>query len=117
MNGDVDENFTDKTHLRIVNDGQKAVDGQFPYQVAIVSYESIICGGALISNLHVLTAAHCITVPLKLNFLESLTVRVGAVKALNGNEYRIKRISHHKDYDFDGDKKSNAHDIAVIQVP
>ena len=33
--------------------------GFYPWQVAIYYDDEFLCGGSLISNLHVLTAAHC----------------------------------------------------------
>ncbi|XP_050097695.1 brachyurin-like [Anopheles aquasalis] len=47
---------------RIVG-GQEATPGQFPYQVALVGEYALgtgVCGGSILTNLYVLTAAHCI---------------------------------------------------------
>ncbi|KAJ8676185.1 hypothetical protein QAD02_011971 [Eretmocerus hayati] len=54
---------TELVNTRIV-DGSQTEIGEFPW-VALLEYESgselkLICGGTLISNWHVLTAAHCI---------------------------------------------------------
>ena len=45
---------------RIIN-GQEALPNEFPWQVALVRAggHSPICGGSVISDRHVLTAAHC----------------------------------------------------------
>ncbi|XP_058450971.1 brachyurin-like isoform X3 [Malaya genurostris] len=52
-----------KSHSRIVN-GFPAEAGQFPYQVFLRGFLAnggLSCGGSIISNEWVLTAAHCIT--------------------------------------------------------
>lgn len=49
--------------IRIIG-GSPASAGQFPWQVAVfftTSSGTYLCGGALISDLYVLTAAHCVT--------------------------------------------------------
>ncbi|EAT40039.1 AAEL008217-PA, partial [Aedes aegypti] len=46
-----------------VTNGREATPGQFPYQVALVisfNQGSGLCGGSIISNNYVLTAAHCV---------------------------------------------------------
>jgi len=43
---------------KIVN-GYPAVEGQFPHQAAIIIDGSNFCGGSLLSEIWVLTAAHC----------------------------------------------------------
>ncbi|KAL1501554.1 hypothetical protein ABEB36_006855 [Hypothenemus hampei] len=45
--------------LRIVG-GSVAARGQFPYQAALIINNSGFCGGSIISNQWVLTAAHCV---------------------------------------------------------
>jgi len=44
---------------RIVG-GSVAARNQFPYQVALIINNSGFCGGSIISNTWVLTAAHCV---------------------------------------------------------
>lgn len=48
---------------RIIN-GQLAATNQFPWHVSLqgvlANGQSTLCGGALISNAYVLTAAHCV---------------------------------------------------------
>jgi secreted trypsin-like serine protease len=49
----------DKQHQRITG-GSAADRGQFPWQAAIIIDSTYFCGGSLISNRIVLTAAHCV---------------------------------------------------------
>uniref|UniRef100_A0A182PHN9 Peptidase S1 domain-containing protein n=1 Tax=Anopheles epiroticus TaxID=199890 RepID=A0A182PHN9_9DIPT len=47
---------------RIVN-GQEATPGQFPYQIALLSNFAAgtgLCGGSVLTNNYILTAAHCV---------------------------------------------------------
>lgn len=45
---------------RIVG-GSNANNGQFPHQISLRIGESHICGGSIISQNYVVTAAHCVT--------------------------------------------------------
>jgi len=40
--------------------GTDAPQGRWPWQVAILKDGSFICGGSLVDDVHVVTAAHCI---------------------------------------------------------
>ncbi|XP_051765546.1 granzyme G-like isoform X12 [Ctenopharyngodon idella] len=83
--------FTDHVNVGIMN-GTEAKPHSRPYMVSLQKEKNHICGGFLISDQFVLTAAHC----QKKN--EILTVVVGAHNLKNENEgsVRIGVKSYHK---------------------
>jgi secreted trypsin-like serine protease len=48
-----------KEQANLITGGSPAARGQFPWQVALIIDNSVFCGGSLISDRWVLTAAHC----------------------------------------------------------
>jgi len=67
---------------RITN-GQIAAPGQFPYQVGLhlhIGDKTGYCGGTIIGDRWILTAAHCSDI------VDSVTVVLGATKILDKNE-------------------------------
>jgi len=50
---------TSQRHARIVN-GKETSAGSYPWTVGIQFGEKLYCGGAIVSNLFVVTAAHCV---------------------------------------------------------
>jgi secreted trypsin-like serine protease len=58
--------FAGKVHVPLneeasrITGGSPAARGQFPWQVALIKDNDFFCGGSLISNLWVLSAAHCV---------------------------------------------------------
>ncbi|XP_017071334.1 trypsin [Drosophila eugracilis] len=103
--------------LRIMN-GFTAKDKQLPYQVGLLCYfegsmdEPNLCGGTILSNRWIVTAAHCLQDPK--TKLSKVLIYVGSLKT-NGKEILVNRsntIVHQK-----FDRKTVANDIALIKLP
>ncbi|XP_043791451.1 trypsin-7-like [Apis laboriosa] len=88
--------------------GHNACINEYPYQVSIHYMGKHYCGGSIISENWLLTAAHCIygLIPTKFK------IRVGSTYNNNGIEYNIKNIILHENYNiytFD-------YDVALIML-
>ncbi|XP_029714869.1 trypsin-7-like [Aedes albopictus] len=83
-----------KTHDKIVG-GEIVNIEQFPYQVAVLDVDNQICGGSIISDRWILTAAHCTddTIP------RYLTVRVGSSFHQHGGVvHQVDSVVQHPDH-------------------
>lgn len=100
-----------KLQSRIVG-GQDAVRGQFPYSISIRDYTSKsihCCGGAIISDRHILTAAHCLQE--KRSQAKNLFVVIGALlREKDGIVMNVTNISNHQKFD----NETYKNDIAII---
>ncbi|XP_046982358.1 venom protease-like [Schistocerca americana] len=96
---------------RIV-DGKNATRCQFPHQALVQSDEKTVCGGSLITQSIVLTAAGC-TVGFK-----KLTIRLGTNQRTQKDTNTWTAVSTwskaHPDYDFDGHSEN---DVALAFLP
>lgn len=94
--------------------GQAAIESEFPYQVSLRYYDLHICSGALISNTHVLSAAHCICGLID-EPSEELSVRTGSINLKEGEKHAVKYVKCHPDYIY-GSEESWTADLVVIRV-
>ncbi|XP_065496742.1 transmembrane protease serine 2 [Caloenas nicobarica] len=97
---------------RIVG-GSGATLGQWPWQVSLHVQGTHICGGSIITQQWIVTAAHCV----EGQFSDPYNWRVYA-GILNQNEmllrygYRVQQIISHPDYDTD----SKDNDVALMKL-
>ena len=92
---------------------------QFPYQAAVLSFlpsigGSALCGGSVLSNRHILTAAHCV------DGATSGTIIVGAHFISNANEPNQRRVAFggadfrmHESWD----PSLIRNDVAIVRTP
>ena len=86
-------------HHRIIG-GEKADDHEFPFAAALIREYSSgdwqFCGGSVISDRYILTAAHCV---VGITGLARYKVRVGSnEKYVGGQEIYIEEIIIHEKY-------------------
>lgn len=111
---------------RIVG-GSKTDPGEFPYQVRLNIRSrrgSGICGGVIIDDRHILTAAHCMTACTS-QYLTTTTIETYGVHATIGDhsirsndgevEVNVEKIIPHEKYDA-CNFYANDHDIALIKT-
>ncbi|XP_001661116.2 serine protease snake [Aedes aegypti] len=111
------EVFNCSKTVNLIINGEDAKPGEFPHQ-ALIGWRSekdpgkhnFICGGSLISERYVLTAAHCF-IPGRPQI-----VRLGEIDLTNDNDnqddYEIEDYILHPQYKF----AASYHDIALIKL-
>ncbi|XP_066144717.1 transmembrane protease serine 9-like [Euwallacea fornicatus] len=97
--------------LRIVG-GEVAQRNSFPYQVALIINNSGFCGGSIISNSWVLTAAHCISSTSSVQVIAGAHNPSTTVNETNQVRINAKFNIIHDDYD----SRALLNDIALSRV-
>ncbi|KAF5278801.1 hypothetical protein FQR65_LT03488 [Abscondita terminalis] len=84
--------FSESLERRVFG-GTEAEDAEFPYQVSLKFLQKYICGGSIINEKTVLTAAHCFL------GVDKLTVTAGTNTIAGGGEqYESERLIGHDKY-------------------
>ncbi|OCT59155.1 hypothetical protein XELAEV_18001644mg [Xenopus laevis] len=97
---------------RIVG-GTDSKKGEWPWQISLSYKGEPVCGGSLIANSWILTAAHCFDSQNVSQYKVYLGVyRLSLLQNPNTVSRSVKRIIIHPDYQFEG---SNG-DIALIEM-
>ncbi|EAA09456.4 AGAP005065-PA [Anopheles gambiae str. PEST] len=95
---------------RIVG-GQLAEDTQMPYQIALFYQGSFRCGGSIIGDRHVLTAAHCVMDDDVLLPAFKFGVHAGSAHLNAGGKlFKVRAVYPHEGYG------NFQHDIAVMEM-
>ncbi|XP_050323518.1 trypsin alpha-like [Bactrocera neohumeralis] len=96
------------TNHRIVGGRQISI-GEAPWQASVIQSNTFICGGSVISEYWVLTAAHCVYG----NVSKRHAVRAGSNQFKSGGQLRIvNRVLYHGGYN----PKTSANDIALLRT-
>ncbi|XP_043462050.1 serine protease 44-like [Leptopilina heterotoma] len=100
---------------RIVG-GHSTKIGEWPWIVALFNAGRQFCGGSLIDNIHILTAAHCV-VNMNSWDVARLTVRLGDHNIKTSTEVRhierrVKRVVRHKNFN----SRTLYNDVALLTL-
>ncbi|XP_062541910.1 chymotrypsin-2-like [Armigeres subalbatus] len=96
-----------------VVDGEFAEKGQFPYQVALTKKGKLHCGGVLVHERFVLTAANCLFDGENQVSEKALRVFFGSERLSLGGQYRnVKSFKVHEQFD----RGTFRYDLALLEL-
>ncbi|KAL3280358.1 hypothetical protein HHI36_017847 [Cryptolaemus montrouzieri] len=103
-----EENADGDIDGRIVG-GEDASDGSYPYQISLQQLQQHICGGSIIGNQWILTAAHCVVgqTSSQMSVVTGTNVLDGS-----GQRYQVERLIAHPRYN----QRTSANDIALVKL-
>ncbi|XP_055913486.1 trypsin delta-like [Eupeodes corollae] len=97
---------------RIVN-GKVASIMQYPFQVSLQKYNSHYCGGSVLTENWILTAAHCLRDIIAQNQIDILTIRAGSSNWLHsGVVKKAEFVSMHPLYE----QHSMIYDVGLVKI-
>jgi len=99
---------------RIVG-GTEARRGDWPFQVALLNNNRQFCGGSLIDDTHILTAAHCVAHMSSWDVARlSVALQMHTLKPIDPNaiKKRIRRVTRHKSFN----SRTLYNDIAILTM-
>ncbi|XP_043793647.1 chymotrypsin-1-like [Apis laboriosa] len=102
-------------NLEKIVGGTNASPGQFPYQVSLRKSGRHFCGGTLITERHVVTAAHCIHGIVSAPYNDFIIV-TGTISNINGGQsYRVAKTTINPDFK-PSSSESYRNDIAIVTL-
>lgn len=114
--------IADSKRARIVGGYYVANRNEFKYQVSVQSNHTHLCGGALIGQQHVLTAAHClVNRPNNLFYNENvqgpLTIKAGIID-LNDPDFVYAEVQEFavSNLYMNSDELFYVYDFAILKV-
>uniref|UniRef100_A0A6A7G5B2 Trypsin-1-like n=1 Tax=Hirondellea gigas TaxID=1518452 RepID=A0A6A7G5B2_9CRUS len=111
-----DEDRKDRPEIPKIIGGEPVADGEFPYQVSIQAIDmfghSHFCGGVIMSQTSIVTAAQCVQSQDAKNLVVIAGIRELYVACEHAQQKDVQSIIVHPEYDAN----TNNNDIAILQL-